>query len=103
MEQALASSPCRAKAVALSKVTDPRRRGSSRRNTAIMTATVPAADLPASLAASTSRVSRSFGTSTGRVRLQIRRSPSQWPASRRCSTASGRSWIEARPAMVVRG
>ena len=40
--QALASRPCRANAVSLSKVTDERSRGSSRRNTAIMTATVSA-------------------------------------------------------------
>src|SRR5918998_683434 len=40
MAQALASKPCRAKAVSLSKVTDERSRGSSRRNTAIITATV---------------------------------------------------------------
>src|SRR5215212_7732908 len=53
MAQALARRPCRAEAVSLSKVTDARRRGSSRRNTAIMMATVSAADLPASLAAST--------------------------------------------------
>src|SRR5215213_3582560 len=53
MEQALASSPWRAKAVSLSKVMDARSRGSSRRNTAIMMATVSAADLPASRAAST--------------------------------------------------
>src|SRR5215218_2936626 len=53
MEQALASSPCRAKAVSLSRVIEDRSRGSSRRNTAIITATVSAADLPARRAAST--------------------------------------------------
>src|SRR3712207_5277498 len=53
MAQALASRPWRANAVSLSKVMDERRRGSSRRKTAISTATVSAADLPASLAAST--------------------------------------------------
>src|SRR4051795_3328013 len=103
MAQALASKPCRAKAVSLSKVMDERSRGSSRRNTAIITATVSAADLPASRAASTNRVLRSSRTSTGRVRLQIKRSPSQCPASLRSWTSSGRSWIERRPAMVERG
>src|SRR4051794_5877316 len=97
MEQALASSPCRAKAVSLSKVIEARRRGSSRRKPAISTATVSAADLPASRAASTNRVLRSFRTSTGRVRLQISRSPSQCPASFRSWTSSGRSWIERAP------
>src|SRR4051812_29267583 len=81
--QALASSPCRANAVSLSSVIEDRSRGSSRRNTAIITATVSAADLPASLAASTNRVLRSLSTSTGRVRLQIKRSPSRCPASLR--------------------
>jgi hypothetical protein len=81
MAQTLASRPCRANAVSLSKVIEHRSRGSSRRNTAIITATVSAADLPASLAASTKRVLRSLSTSTGRVRLQISRSPSQRPAS----------------------
>src|ERR671933_48390 len=71
MEQALASRPGRAKAVSLSKVIEARSRGSSRRNTAIMTATVSAADLPASRAASTSRVLRSLGTSTGLARQQL--------------------------------
>src|SRR4051812_30569723 len=101
--QALASSPCRANAVSLSSVIEDRSRGSSRRKTAIITASVSAADLPASLAASTKRVSRSSSTSTGRVRLQIKRSPSQCPASLRAWTGSGRSWIERRPAMVERG
>ena len=103
MEQALASSPWRANAVSLSKVIEARSRGSSRRKTAIMMATVSAADLPASLAASTKRVLRSLRTSTGRVRRQISRSPSQCPASLRSWTASGRSWMERRPAMVLRG
>ena len=102
MAQALASKPCRAKAVLLSKVMDARRRGSSRRKIAIMTATVSAADLPARRAASTNRVLRSLSTSTGRVRLQISRSPSQCPASGRPWTASGRSWMERRSAMVPR-
>src|SRR3712207_9543211 len=44
MAQALASKPGRAKAVSLSKVVEDRSRGSSRRNTAIITATVSAAD-----------------------------------------------------------
>ena len=42
--QALASSPWRAKAVSLSNVIEERSRGSSRRNTAIITATVSAAE-----------------------------------------------------------
>ena len=87
----------------MSKVIEERSRGSSRRNTAIMTATVSAADLPASRAASTNRVLRSFSTSTGRVRLQIKRSPSRCPAARRSCTSAGRSWIERRSAMVERG
>jgi hypothetical protein len=103
MAQALASRPCRAKAVSLSKVIEARSRGSSRRKPAIITATVSAADLPASLAASTNRVLRSLSTSTGRVRLQISRSPSQWRASPRSATASGRSWIERRSAITSRG
>src|SRR4051794_2168100 len=82
---------------------DERSRGSTRRNTAISTATVSAADLPARRAASTKRVLRSLRTSTGRVRLQIRRSPSQCPGSFRSSTSAGRSWMERRPAMVLRG
>src|SRR4051794_36776197 len=49
--QALASRPCRANAVSLSKVIEDRSRGSSRRNTAISTATVSAAGLPARRAA----------------------------------------------------
>jgi hypothetical protein len=53
MAQALASRPCRANAVSLSRVIEDRSRGSSRRNTAIITATVSAADLPARRAAST--------------------------------------------------
>src|SRR5689334_24197141 len=69
----------------LSKVIEDRRHGSSRRNTAISTATVSAADLPASRAASTKRVLRSLSTSTstGRVRRQISRSPSQRSEERR--------------------
>src|SRR5215207_8181888 len=103
MAQALASSPWRANAVSLSKLSGAPSRGSARGNTAIMMATVSAADLPASLAASTNRVLRSLRTSTGRVCRQISRSPSQCPASRRPSTASGRSWMERRPAIMVRG
>src|SRR3954451_1907962 len=103
MEQALASSRWRANAVSLSKVVEARSRGSSRRKTAIMMATVSAADLPASLAASTKRVFRSSRTSTGRIRRQISRSPSQCPASLRPWTSAGRSWMERRPAMVLPG
>src|SRR3954447_34519 len=102
MEQALASRPWRANAVSLSKVIEARSRGSSRRDTAISTATVSAADLPARRAASTKRVLRSSSTSTGRVRLQSSRSPSQCPGSFRSWTSAGRSWIERRPAMVPR-
>src|SRR4051794_12645165 len=102
MEQALASSPWRANAVSLSKVIEARSRGSSRRRPAIMMATVSAADLPASLAASTKRVFRSLRASTGRVRRQISRSPSQCPGAFRSWTSAGRSWMERRPAMVLR-
>src|SRR3954467_7672598 len=103
MEQALASSRWRANAVSLSKVIEARSRGSSRRKTAIMMATVSPADLPARLAASTKRVFRSSRTSTGRIRRQISRSPSQCPASLRPWTSAGRSWMERRPAMVLPG
>jgi hypothetical protein len=81
MAQALASSPCRANAVSLSNVSEARSRGSSRRKTAIIAATVSAADLPARRAARTRRLLRSLSARTGRVRLQIRRPPSQCPAS----------------------
>ena len=45
---------------------------------------------------------RSCKTSTGRVRLQMMRSPSQWPASPRPSMVFGRSWIDARSLMASR-
>ena len=50
----------------------------------------PAAVFPASRATSVTRDLRSWRTSTGRVRLQMMRSPSQWPTSALCSTFSGR-------------
>ena len=45
---------------------------------------------------------RSCKTSTGRVQLQMMRSPSQWPASLRPSMVFGRSWIDARSLTVSR-
>jgi hypothetical protein len=72
---------CWAKAVSLSKVIDLRSAGSMRAKTASMTEMVSAAVFPTSLAASVTRDLRSWRTSTGRVRLQMMRSPSQWPTS----------------------
>ena len=51
--------------------------GSMRAKTASMTEMVSAAVFPTSLAASVTRDLRSWRTSTGRVRLQMMRSPSQ--------------------------
>ena len=65
------------KAVSLSKVMDLRSAGSMRAKTASMTEMVSAAVFPTSLAASVTRDLRSWRTSTGRVRLQMMRSPSQ--------------------------
>ena len=75
---------------------DLRNAGSIRANTASMTEMVSAAVFPASLAASVTRDLRSWRTSTGRVRLQMMRSPSQWPPSVLPSTVLGRSWMETR-------
>src|SRR2546430_10639276 len=66
---------CWAKAVSLSKVMDLRSAGSMRAKTASMTEMVSAAVFPTSLAASVTRDLRSWRTSTGRVRLQMMRSP----------------------------
>ena len=63
---------------------------------------VSAAVFPVSRAASVTRDLRSCKTSTGRVHLQMMRSPSQWPASPRLSMVLGRSWIDARSLMVSR-
>jgi hypothetical protein len=52
--------------------------------------------------ASVTRDLRSWRTSTGRVRLQMMRSPSQWPPSVLASTFLGRSWMETRSLMVSR-
>ena len=86
--------PCWAKAVSLSKVMDLRSVGAMRSKTASMTEMVSAAVFPMSLAASVTRDLRSWRTSTGRVRLQMMRSPSQWPASVLASIVLGRSWME---------
>ena len=93
---------CWAKAVSLSKVMDLRSAGSIRANTAGITEIVSAAVFPASRAASVTRDLRSWRTSTGRVRLQMMRSPSQWPPSILASTFLGRSWMETRSLMVSR-
>src|SRR5580700_554060 len=58
---------------------DLRSAGSIRANTASITEIVSAAVFPASRTASVTRDLRSWRTSTGRVRLQMMRSPSQWP------------------------
>src|ERR1700727_761840 len=79
---------------------DLRSAGSIRANTASMTEMVSAAVFPASLAASVTRDLRLWRTSTGRVRLQMMRSPSQWPPSVLPSTVLGRSWMETRFLMV---
>ena len=80
--------------------------GAMRSKTASMTEMVSAAVFPMSLAASVTRDLRSWRTSTGRVRLQMMRSPSQWPASVLASTPapemfrSGRqfaAWIGLTP------
>src|ERR1700726_2179960 len=63
---------------------------------------VSAALFPVSRAARVTRDFRSCKTSTGRVRLQMMRSPSQWPASPRPSMVFGRSWIDARSLMASR-
>src|SRR5271166_238168 len=73
-----------------------------RPNTASIAEMVSAAVFPVSRAASVTRDLRSCKTSTGRVHLQMMRSPSQWPASPRLSMVLGRSWIEARSLMVSR-
>src|SRR5208282_6011495 len=73
-----------------------------RPNTASIAEMVSAAVLPASRAASVTRDLRSCKTRTGRVHLQMMRSPSQWPASPRLSMVFGRSWIDARSLMVSR-
>src|SRR3954471_22246755 len=65
------SKACCAKAVSLSNVTDLRRAGWIRPNTASMTEMVSAAVFPASRVARVTRDFRSCRTSTGRVRLQI--------------------------------
>ena len=62
---------------------------------------VSAALFPVSRAAGVTRDFRSCKTSTGRVRLQMMRSPSQWPASPRPSMVFGRSWIDARRPLYV--
>ena len=69
---------------------------------ASMTDMVSAAVFPVSLAASVTRDLRSWRTSMGRVRLQMMRSPSQWPMSARASMSFGRSWMEARSLIVSR-
>ncbi|SCA56304.1 hypothetical protein MTBPR1_20152 [Candidatus Terasakiella magnetica] len=43
---------------------------------------------------------RSVSTRTGRVRLQIIKSPSQCPACSLLSISSGRSWMEERSAII---
>src|SRR5262249_30035374 len=65
---------------------DLRSAGSTRANTASMTEMVSAAVFPASRAASVTRDLFSWRTSTGRVRLQMMRSPTQWPPSVLAST-----------------
>src|SRR3979411_1873349 len=80
MARMLCSKPCWAKAVSLSKVIDLRSAGFMRAKIASMTEMVSAAVFPASRAARVTRDLRSWRTSTGRVRLQMMRSPSQWPA-----------------------
>src|SRR5476649_2058456 len=73
-----------------------------RPNTASIAEMVSAAVFPVSRAARVTRDLRSCKTSTGRVHLQMMRSPSQWPASPRLSMIFGRSWIERRSLMVSR-
>src|SRR5580700_5304412 len=73
-----------------------------RPNTASIAEMVSAALFPVSRAASVTRDFRSCKTSTGRVHLQMMRSPSQWPASPRLSMVFGRSWIDARSLMASR-
>src|SRR5271167_1979311 len=74
-----------------------------RPNTASIAEMVSAAVFPVSRAASVTRDLRSCRTSTGRVHLQMMRSPSQWPASPRFSMVFGRSWIDAILDGVARG
>jgi len=74
----------------LSNVTEPRILGSSRRNAAVIAATVSAAVLPARRDISVIRVLRPCSTSTGRDHLQITRSASQWPTAARVLAASDR-------------
>src|ERR1700731_4566851 len=94
MSRIARSKACWAKAVSLSKVIDLRKAGLIRPNTASITEMVSAAVFPVSLAASVMRDLRSWRTRTGRVRLQMMRSPSQWPMSARASTSFGRPWME---------
>src|SRR6202040_1321264 len=82
MSRIARSKACWAKAVSLSKVIDLRKAGLIRPNTASITEMVSAAVFPVSLAASVMRDLRSWRTRTGRVRLQMMRSPSQWPIVR---------------------
>src|SRR4030088_1640527 len=93
---------CWAKAVSLSKVMDLRSAGSMRAKTASMTEMVSAAVFPTSLDASVTRDLRSWRTSTGRVRLQMMRSTSQWPTSVLASAFLGRSWMETRSFRISR-
>src|SRR5215212_547618 len=70
------SKACCAKAVSFSNVTDLRRAGWIRPNTASLTEMVSAAVVPASRVARVTRDFRSCRTRTGRVRLPMMRSPS---------------------------
>src|SRR6476646_4163252 len=79
---------------------DLRSAGSIRANTASMTEMVSAAVFPASLAASVTRDLRSWRTSTGRVRLQMMRSPSQWPLTE--SGVLGANSTDAHPVFASR-
>ena len=96
------SKSCWAKAVSLSKVIDLRSAGFMRAKIGSMTKIVSAAVFSASRAARVTRDLRSWRTSTGRVRTQMMRSPSQWPASVLASMFFGRWWMETRSLIVSR-
>src|SRR3569623_1128039 len=94
MEQALASRPCRANAVSLSKVMDERSRGSSRRNTAIIVSVVWAFQLPTS------------GPCDGRTELDVHEAgpsaPHHGVAGRRIGGAGAVATEPGDPGQVAR-
>src|SRR6476620_254814 len=80
---------------------DLRSAGSIRANTASMTEMVSAAVFPTSLAASVTRDLRSWRTSTGRVRLQMMRSPSQINTSRRLGPGGVKRRVAAAGQLIA--